>query len=86
MLEYLRNASEKPVAKILIALLAFSFVGWGVAEWIFSNVAGDNAIMYVGDTDISVQQFNSEKSRELAQMTRDQQRAVYADADAQNLT
>lgn len=84
MLEYLRNASEKPVAKILISVLAFSFVGWGVAEWIFSNVAGDNAIMYVGDTDISVQQFNSEKSRELAQMTRDQQRAVYADADAQN--
>ena len=84
MLEYLRNASEKPVAKILISVLAFSFVGWGVAEWIFGNVAGDNTLMYVGDADVSAQQYNAEKSRELAQMDREQQRAVYADAQSQN--
>ncbi len=84
MLEYLRNASEKPVAKILIALLAFSFVGWGVAEWIFGNVAGDNTLVNVGNTEISVQQFNSEKSREMAKMSREQQRALYTDADAQH--
>ena len=60
MLDYLRNAAEKPVAKILIGILAFSFVGWGAAEWIFGNVAGDNTIMYVGDTDVSAQQFNAE--------------------------
>ena len=84
MLEYLRNASEKPVAKILISVLAFSFVGWGVAEWIFGNVSGDTTLMKVGNATISAPQFNSEKSRELAQMTREQQRAVYADANAQN--
>ncbi|MBR4892242.1 MAG: SurA N-terminal domain-containing protein [Alphaproteobacteria bacterium] len=84
MLEYLRNASEKPVAKILISILAFSFVGWGVAEWIFGGTVGDNTVMHIGKADISVQQYNSEKSRELALMTREQQRAVYADAEAQN--
>ena len=84
MLEYLRNASEKPVAKILIGILAFSFVGWGVAEWVFGGAVGDNSLVKVGGTEISVQQFNNEKSRELAMMTREQQRAIYADANAQN--
>ena len=84
MLEYLRNASEKPVAKILIAILAFSFVGWGVAEWIFGGAVGDNSLVKVGGAEVSVQQFNNEKSRELAMMTREQQRAIYADANAQN--
>ncbi len=84
MLEYLRNASEKPIAKILISILAFSFVGWGVAEWIFGGAVGDNTLLRVGDAEITAQQFNSEKSRELAQMTRTEQRAVYADAAAQN--
>ncbi|MBP3397471.1 MAG: SurA N-terminal domain-containing protein [Alphaproteobacteria bacterium] len=83
MLEYLRNASEKPVAKILIGILAFSFVGWGVAEWIFGNVAGDNTLVHVGGTEITAQQFNSEKSRELAQLTREEQRDIYADAAGQ---
>lgn len=82
MLEYLRNAAEKPVAKILIGILAFSFVGWGVAEWVFGNVMGDNALVSVGDEKITAQQFNMEKSRELASMTREQVRAIYTDADA----
>ncbi len=84
MLEYLRNASEKPIAKILIGILAFSFVGWGVAEWIFGGAAGDNAVAHVGGTEISAQQFNAEKSREMAQLSRDEQRKVYADATSQN--
>ncbi len=79
MLEYLRNAAEKPVAKFFIALLAFSFVGWGVAEWIFGNVAGDNTMIKVGDGEITYQQFAMERNREIAAMTRDQQRAFYAD-------
>lgn len=82
MLEYLRNAADKPVAKILIGILAFSFVGWGVAEWIFGSVAGDNSIVSVGGEKVTLQQFNIEKSRELAAMTRDEQRAVYTDAGA----
>ena len=84
MLEYLRNASEKPIAKILISVLAFSFVGWGVAEWIFGGVTGDNTLLNVGDAEISAQQFNAEKSRELAQLSREQQRDIYTDAGTQN--
>ena len=84
MLEYLRNASEKPVAKVLITILAFSFVGWGVAEWIFGNVTNDTTLVTVGDSEISAQQFNSEKSRELAQKSREEQRAIYADMESQD--
>ena len=83
MLEYLRNASEKPVAKILIALLAFSFVGWGVAEWIFGGGVADNALVRVGNTEISVNEFNLEKSRELAKLTKEEQRDIYTDSAAQ---
>lgn len=79
MLEYLRNAADKPLAKVLIGILAFSFVGWGVAEWIFSNVAGDTTLVSVGGTDVTMQQFSAEKNRVLASMTREQQRATYAD-------
>ena len=79
MLEYLRNAADKPVAKILIGILAFSFVGWGVAEWIFGNVAGDTTLVRVGDAEVTMQQFSIEKNRQLANMTREQQRATYAD-------
>lgn len=82
MLEYLRNVSEKPLAKFLIALLAFSFIGWGVAEWVLSGGTRDNSLVRVGKTKISIQQFSNEKSREMASMTRDEQRAVYADENA----
>lgn len=79
MLEYLRNAAEKPVAKFFIALLAFSFVGWGVAEWIFGNVVGDNTLIHVGDGEITYQQFLMERNREMSEMSREEQRAVYTD-------
>ena len=79
MLEYLRNASEKPIAKVLITILAFSFVGWGVAEWIFGNVMGDNTLVRVGGKKISVQQYNLERTRQLATMSRDEMRNVYID-------
>jgi len=82
MLEYLRNAADKPVAKILIGILAFSFVGWGVAEWIFGGVAGDTTLVSVGSNEITMQQFNLEKSRELSNMTREQQRELYSNAEA----
>ena len=82
MLEYLRNASEKPLAKILIAILAFSFIGWGVAEWIFGGGMGDTALVHVGDAEISVNQFSNQKSQMLSNMSRDQQRSIYTDANA----
>lgn len=82
MLEYLRNASEKPIAKVLIGILTFSFVGWGVAEWIFGGATSDNTLVTVGGEKISAQQFNNEKSRSLSEMTREQQRDTYTDPAA----
>jgi len=79
MLEYLRNAADKPVAKILIGILAFSFVGWGVAEWIFGGVAGDNTLVRVGDKEITLNQYNQAKAQEMAKLTKEQQRAIYTD-------
>ena len=82
MLEYLRNAAEKPLAKFLIAILAFSFIGWGVAEWIFGGGISNTDLVRVGDTEISVNQFNNHKSQVLARMSRDQQRMIYTDPNA----
>jgi len=79
MLEYLRNAADKPVAKVLMFILIFSFVGWGAAEWIFGGSTRDTNLISVGRADISVQQFNGERSRLLSQMTKEEQRATYTD-------
>lgn len=79
MLEYLRNAAEKTWAKILMFILIFSFVGWGAAEWIFGGATRDTTLLHVGNADISVQQFNNERSRKLAGMSKDEQRAAYTD-------
>ena len=84
MLEYLRNASDKLVAKILMGLLIFSFVGWGVAEWIFSNATREAELVRVGSTIISVQQFGAERSRALTNMPKDQQKQIYTDTVAAN--
>lgn len=79
MLEYLRNAADKPLAKVLMFVLIFSFVGWGAAEWIFGGVSRDTTLIHVGDAEISLQQFNEERSNQLATMTKDEQRAAYTD-------
>ena len=79
MLEYLRSASEKPVAKVLMFILIFSFVGWGAAEWIFGGASRDTTLLHVGNADISLQQYNNEKSQQLASMSKEEQRASYTD-------
>lgn len=88
MLEYLRNAADKPVAKILMGILIFSFVGWGVAEWIFGLTSSDMTLMRVGGDKVSVQQYTNMKSNELSNMPRAEQRTIYTDptamADFQN--
>ncbi len=84
MLEYLRNAADKPVAKILIGILAFSFVGWGVAEWIFGGAIRGQNIASVGGESISIQEFNTEKTRQMAMLDKDMQKKIYTDANAAN--
>ncbi|MDR0741231.1 MAG: SurA N-terminal domain-containing protein [Rickettsiales bacterium] len=84
MLEYLRDMSGKPVAKVLIGVLTFSFVGWGAAEWILNGAAREPSLITVGGESISVGQFNMERSRKIAQLTREQQKRIYTDPDYAN--
>ena len=80
MLEYLRNAAEKTWAKVLMFVLIFSFVGWGVYDWIFAPGSVTNpTLVHVGNADISVQQFTNERSRRLSNMSKEEQRATYTD-------
>nr|MBQ0091260.1 SurA N-terminal domain-containing protein [Candidatus Enterousia merdequi] len=79
MLEYLRNAADKPAAKVLMFVLIFSFVGWGAAEWIFTGSSRDTTLIKVGGAEIPVQQFNSERSNQLAAMSKEEQRSAYTD-------
>jgi peptidyl-prolyl cis-trans isomerase D len=76
--------SGKPIAKILIGILTFSFVGWGAAEWILGNVSTESSIMKIGDTDLSLAQFNVEKSRELAKLPKEQQKQIYTEPESAN--
>ncbi len=80
MLEYLRNAADKPVAKILMGILIFSFVGWGVAEWVFGLSSNDSTLMRIGDTKISINQYSNAKSMEMSKLSRAEQRSIYTDA------
>jgi len=82
MLEYLRNAADKPVAKILMGILIFSFVGWGVAEWVFGLTSSDTTLMRVGGDKVSIQTYSNFKSNELASMSREDQRRIYTDPTA----
>ncbi len=79
MLEYLRNAAEKPVGKFIMGLLIFAFVGWGAASWLFDTDDSRNGttLMTVGDTEISRVQYENVKSAEMANKTRAEQRAIY---------
>ncbi|MCL2338711.1 MAG: SurA N-terminal domain-containing protein, partial [Proteobacteria bacterium] len=83
MLKYLRDASERPLAKILMGVLIFSFVGWGAANWILGQGNSmDNAIMRIGGTPLKLTAFEQERNRALQGLTRDQQKQIYADRDA----
>ena len=82
MLEYLRNAADKPVAKVLMWILIFSFVGWGVAEWVFGLTSSDTTLMRVGGEKVSIQQYTNMKSNELAGKSREEQRKIYTDPTA----
>jgi len=82
MLKYLRDASEKPVAKILMGLLIFSFVGWGVADYIFGDKQTDDSIITVGGTPVTIARFNNERDRALQRMDRADQKHLYSDKES----
>ena len=82
MLEYLRNAADKPLAKFLMFVLVFSFVGWGVADWIFSGRNTESTLVSIGNTDVSEQQFNTIYSNTIKSKDRKEQQRIYKDPAA----
>lgn len=85
MLEYLRKASDKPLAKILMGILIFSFVGWGVASWLLGEGRIDDSILRVGNAPLKIQNFDNERSRALNAMGREKQKQLYSDKTAQKM-
>ncbi len=81
MLEYLRNVSEKPFAKVLIALLAFSFVGWGVAEWVLGGSVRDTTLVSVGGAPISIQEYSNTRTNAMNSMDRSELYALNTDKE-----
>ena len=79
MLEYLRRASDRPLAKVLMGVLIFSFVGWGVASWIFGETTIDDSILRVGGRPLKVAAFEQERAMQMAAVPRAQQKQIYSD-------
>jgi hypothetical protein len=82
MLKNLREASNRPFAKFLMFILMFSFVGWGVAGWVFGESSHDDSIVRIGREPISLTQFNRERDRQMAHLPREQQRQIFIDRAA----
>ncbi|MDR0967957.1 MAG: SurA N-terminal domain-containing protein [Rickettsiales bacterium] len=80
MLEFLRKMNDKMITKILMGLLIFSFVGWGVAGWIFGDSGVDDSILRVGNSPLKIASFEAEQSRIMSALPRDQQRQIFADS------
>jgi len=78
MLQKIRNSSDSIFAKILMGVLVFSFVGWGVAAWVLEGgTRMDDSIVRIGGAPITMQMFEGERSRQLSAMTREDQRAIF---------
>jgi peptidyl-prolyl cis-trans isomerase D len=83
-LQDLRNASERPLAKLLMGLLIFSFVGWGAANWLFNQTESINgSLIKIGSETVSVGEFEMERNRQIAQMGKEMQRQLYSDKQTQ---
>lgn len=68
MLDSLRSAARSWVAKLLLMLLVVSFAIWGVSASILSP--SSNAVMTVGDQQISPEEFRLAYQRQLSSLSR----------------
>lgn len=68
MLDFLRRSASSLVAKAMLLLLVLSFAAWGIGD-IFTARSSSVAVATVGKTDISVERFRSEFSRELQRVS-----------------
>ena len=79
MLKNFRDASNKPVAKVLMGILVFSFVGWGASSWIFGESGIDDVIVKIGRESVTMKAFEQERGRQMAALSREQQKQIYTD-------
>ena len=56
-----------------------SFVGWGAASWIFGEKSANNSLIRIGSETVSVSQFEQERGRQIAQMSKEMQKQIYSD-------
>jgi peptidyl-prolyl cis-trans isomerase D len=82
-LQGLRNASEQTWAKLLMGVLIFSFVGWGAASWLLGETSVNNSLIRIGGETVSVSDFEMERGRQLAQISKEMQRQIYSDKKTQ---
>lgn len=68
MLDYLRRSASSLVVKAMLLLLILSFAAWGIGD-IFTARSSGVAVATVGKTDITVERFRSEFSRELQRVS-----------------
>ncbi len=67
MLDALRNSVGSWFAKLLIGLLVLSFAVWGIADVFTGN--SSSTVAYVGDEEISAEEFQQAYTRELDQLS-----------------
>jgi len=67
MLEVFRKFSDTLIAKILLSVLALSFVSWGIAGYVFGGGA-NSTVLVVGKTDVSAGVLQEELRRQKVQL------------------
>ena len=65
MLHTFRKAAETWVVKLLFALLALSFVAWGVGDFVRHGAMGTGPAISVGNVDVSAAEVQTEFKREI---------------------
>ena len=68
MLDALRNSAKSWVAKALLGLLVLSFGVWGISGTVFQGAG--NAVVTVGDTTVTPNEFRLAYERQIANMSR----------------
>ncbi len=68
MLDALRNSAQSWVAKFLLLLLVLSFGVWGISGTVFQGAG--NAVVTVGDTQVSAVEFRLAFDRQMAALSR----------------
>ena len=64
MLESMRRGSKNIFVKVALGALALSFVSWGIND-MFRGGGSNNEVAKVGDTPISITQYNNSLQREM---------------------